>query len=76
MIELETVLGQLVSLASGEDTRRMPALKLDEMQGPGELRRGVGPHVPGIHGRWRRDWPGRHRRVARAAWRVGPVRVY
>jgi len=47
VIELETVLGQLVSLASGEDTRRMPALKLDEMQGQGELRRGLGPHVPG-----------------------------
>jgi len=47
VIELETVLGQLVALASGEDTRRMPALKLEEMQAAAELRRGVGPAVPG-----------------------------
>lgn len=42
--ELETVLMQLVQLANGEDTRRMPVLKL-----PLENHsRGVGPHVPGI----------------------------
>ena len=48
VIELETVLGQLVALANGEDTRRMPVLKLEEMQAPAELHRGVGPAVPGI----------------------------
>jgi chemotaxis protein CheZ len=44
--ELEGVLGQLVSLANGEDTRRMPALKLpvaaDGTRGLG------GPQVPGV----------------------------
>jgi len=48
VIELETVLGQLVALANGEDTRRMPVLKLEEMQAAAELHRGVGPAVPGI----------------------------
>jgi chemotaxis protein CheZ len=47
VIELETVLGELVALANGEDTRRMPALKLEEMQATAELRRGIGPSVPG-----------------------------
>jgi chemotaxis protein CheZ len=42
--ELEAVLGQLVSLANGEDTRRMPMLKLP----PIDAARGVGPQVPGI----------------------------
>jgi len=46
--ELEMVLGQLVVLAHGEDTRRMPALKLEEMQAAvSEFSRGVGPQVPG-----------------------------
>jgi chemotaxis protein CheZ len=45
VMELELVLGQLVALASGEDTRRMPVLKLpDEVNGS----RGSGPAVPGI----------------------------
>ena len=47
VMELETVLGELVALANGEDTRRMPALKLEEMQAAAELRRGIGPAVPG-----------------------------
>jgi len=50
VMELETVLGQLVSLAHGEDTRRMPALKLEPTQ-PMPLQdgsRGSGPHVPGV----------------------------
>jgi chemotaxis protein CheZ len=42
--ELEAVLGQLVSLANGEDTRRMPALKLPLA----DHSRGVGPQVPGV----------------------------
>jgi chemotaxis protein CheZ len=45
--ELETVLGKLVALANGDDTRRMPALKLEDLPADSELRRGVGPHVPG-----------------------------
>ena len=50
VIELETVLGQLVSLAQGEDTRRMPVLKLDQTQPmPAEGgSQGAGPHVPGV----------------------------
>lgn len=48
--ELEQVLGQLVSLANGEDTRRMPALKLDQTQPQPDLEgsAGAGPHVPGV----------------------------
>lgn len=42
--ELEAVLGQLVSLANGEDTRRMPVLKLPVA----DHSRGVGPQVPGV----------------------------
>ncbi|HET9474285.1 MAG TPA: protein phosphatase CheZ [Steroidobacteraceae bacterium] len=42
--ELETVLGQLVALANGEDTRRMPALT--PVAKP-EWQRGAGPQVPG-----------------------------
>jgi chemotaxis protein CheZ len=42
--ELEQVLGQLVMLANGEDTRRMPALKLP----PADASRGAGPQVPGV----------------------------
>jgi len=50
VIELERVLGQLVILASGDDTRRMPALKIDPSQlaaqtDPGG---GHGPQVPGV----------------------------
>jgi chemotaxis protein CheZ len=45
VMELESVLGQLVALASGDDTRRMPALRImpDETGS-----RGNGPAVPGI----------------------------
>ena len=45
--ELETVLGQLVVLATGDDTRQMPVLKLEEMQAAAAFNRGVGPQVPG-----------------------------
>jgi len=46
--ELEMMLGQLVVLANGDETRRMPVLKLDEMQqAASEISRGVGPQVPG-----------------------------
>jgi len=48
--ELEMVLGQLVVLANGEDTRQMPVLKLEEMQAAAEFNRGVGPQVPGTAG--------------------------
>ena len=44
--ELEAVLGQLVSLANGEDTRRMPVLRLPMA----DATRGVGPQVPGVAG--------------------------
>jgi chemotaxis protein CheZ len=50
VVELETVLGRLVSLANGEDTRRMPALKLNEAPVAGESRRVTGPQVPGTAG--------------------------
>jgi len=54
--ELEKVLGQLVALANGEDTRRMPALKLEHTQpqpkpAPGSAAAPAGgPHVPGVGG--------------------------
>ncbi len=50
VMELETVLGQLLALAHGEDTRRMPVLKLDTTQPMpvDEASRGSGPHVPGV----------------------------
>jgi len=50
VMELETVLGQLVALAHGEDTRRMPILKLDPTQPMplDEASRGSGPQVPGV----------------------------
>lgn len=44
--ELETVLGQLVALANGEDTRRMPVL---QMSAKAEWERGTGPQVPGVN---------------------------
>jgi chemotaxis protein CheZ len=47
VMELETVLGQLVSLAHGEDTRRMPALKLPEHESR-SLQQGMGPQIPGV----------------------------
>jgi chemotaxis protein CheZ len=43
--ELERVLGQLVALANGEDTRRMPTLKLPVAP---DVSHGAGPQVPGI----------------------------
>lgn len=45
--ELEAVLGQLVALANGEETRVVRSLRPPE-PGP-ELQRGIGPHVPGIN---------------------------
>ncbi len=44
--ELESVLGQLVALANGEDTRRMPVLQIPD--DPEARRRGTGPQVPGL----------------------------
>jgi chemotaxis protein CheZ len=48
VIELERVLGQLVALASGEDTRRMPALKLEQTRPQPDHLSGTGPQVPGV----------------------------
>lgn len=48
VIELERVLGQLVALASGEDTRRMPALKLEQTRPQPDQLAGTGPQVPGV----------------------------
>jgi chemotaxis protein CheZ len=44
--EIEQVLGQLVSLANGEDTRRMPVLKLPA--GDPAWQQGLGPQIPGV----------------------------
>jgi chemotaxis protein CheZ len=44
--ELESVLGQLVALANGEDTRRMPALRMTP--DPQTVSVGSGPQIPGI----------------------------
>jgi chemotaxis protein CheZ len=44
--ELESVLGELVALANGEDTRRMPALTASSKP---EWERGTGPQVPGVN---------------------------
>jgi chemotaxis protein CheZ len=44
--ELESVLGQLVALANGEDTRRMPALRMT--LDPETVSAGSGPQIPGI----------------------------
>jgi chemotaxis protein CheZ len=44
--ELEAVLGALVALANGEDTRRMPMLRMPDTTDA--LRRGTGPQVPGL----------------------------
>jgi chemotaxis protein CheZ len=48
--EIEAVLGQLVALSNGEETRRMPVLKLPLVE---ELawQHGLGPQVPGISDR-------------------------
>ena len=46
VMELELVLSQLVALASGEDTRRMPVLRLRPEEVAGS--HGSGPAVPGI----------------------------
>ena len=48
VIELERVLGQLVALASGEDTRRMPALKLEQTRPQPDHLTASGPQVPGV----------------------------
>jgi chemotaxis protein CheZ len=46
--EIEAVLGQLVALSNGDDTRRMPALKAAGPSDKGTWQQGVGPQVPGI----------------------------
>ena len=46
--EIEAVLGQLVALSNGEETRRMPALKLPAEGQKAGWEQGVGPQVPGI----------------------------
>jgi chemotaxis protein CheZ len=45
--EIEAVLGQLVALSNGEDTRRMPALKLPASASE-DWKQGLGPQVPGV----------------------------
>jgi chemotaxis protein CheZ len=45
--EIEAVLGQLVALSNGEDTRRLPALKLPDSDGK-QMQAGLGPQVPGV----------------------------
>jgi chemotaxis protein CheZ len=45
--ELETVLGELVTLASGAELRPRLESILDKTGELAALRRGVGPHVPG-----------------------------
>jgi chemotaxis protein CheZ len=45
--EIEAVLGQLALIANGEDTRRMPALRLPTVADG--LKHGVGPQVPGVN---------------------------
>ncbi len=42
MGELESVLGELVALANGDDTRRMPALQLPVEAGMAARRRAAG----------------------------------
>jgi chemotaxis protein CheZ len=44
--EIEMVLGQLVALSNGEETRRMPAIRLPAANQ--NLQQGVGPQVPGV----------------------------
>jgi chemotaxis protein CheZ len=44
--EIETVLGELVALTNGEDTRRMPKLQSPSKE---SLERGMGPQVPGVN---------------------------
>lgn len=46
VMELEGVLSQIVALANGEETRRMPALKLDADGNVSQ--QGTGPAVPGV----------------------------
>jgi chemotaxis protein CheZ len=46
--EIETVLGQLVALSNGEDTRRMPALRISTEPKPGGMQQGLGPQIPGV----------------------------
>jgi len=48
VVELESVLGQLVAIANGEDTRRMPVLKLEDLQALSQARGAAGPQVPGV----------------------------
>jgi len=50
VLELEKVLGELVSLASSGDTRRMPALNLERTQPQPAADNTAGPKVPGVSG--------------------------
>jgi chemotaxis protein CheZ len=47
--EIEAVLGQLVALSNGEETRRMPVLKLP-LADDKAWQQGLGPQVPGVSG--------------------------
>ena len=46
--ELEHVLAKLVALVNGEETRRMPALRLPQADSAEDLRRGIGPQIEGV----------------------------
>ena len=45
--EIEAVLGQLVALSNGDDTRRMPALRAPSAD-DNRMQKGMGPQVPGV----------------------------
>ena len=45
--EIEDVLGQLVALSNGEETRRMPALRIPAADKNG-MQSGLGPQIPGV----------------------------
>lgn len=46
--EIEAVLSQLVAIANGEETRRMPALRAP-VDAQSDLQKGSGPQVPGVN---------------------------
>ncbi len=45
--EIEDVLGQLVALSNGEDTRRMPTLRMPAADQK-SMQSGLGPQIPGV----------------------------
>jgi chemotaxis protein CheZ len=45
--EIEDVLGQLVALSNGEDTRRMPTLRVPAADQK-SMQSGLGPQIPGV----------------------------